>query len=155
MTRVPQLAGPKWPQSLRPSTDWPDRKTASSAPLRLLCHPPGWGWQQLSPASGATGSSASPDLGPRPREKSPPRPTPGLAPRLGLGRWTPPHPTPGLGLDIDLGRWSPHCPTPGPGLNLDLGQNHVLARPRPRPQEESPPRPTLGSDRPRHRGDHH
>jgi hypothetical protein len=45
-------------------------------------------------------------------------------------------------------------PDPGPGLNLDLGQNRVLARPwpRPRPQEESPPRPTLGSDRPRRMG---
>jgi hypothetical protein len=30
-----------------------------------------------------------------------------------------------------------------------------LARPRPRPQEESPPRPTLGSDRPRHGGVRH
>jgi hypothetical protein len=31
-------------------------------------------------------------------------------------------------------------------------RNRVLARPRPRPQEKSPPRPTLGSDRPRHGG---
>jgi hypothetical protein len=100
----------------------------------------------------ATASSASPDLGPQPHEKSPPRPTPGLGPRLGLGRWTPPRPTPGLGLDLDLGRWSPSRPTPEPGLNLDLGRNRVLARPRPRPQEESLPRPTSGSDRPRHRG---
>jgi hypothetical protein len=37
--------------------------------------------------------------------------------------------------------------TPGLGLNLDLGWNRVLARPRPRPQEESLPRPTMGSDR--------
>jgi hypothetical protein len=124
----------------------------------------------LSPASDTTGSSASPDLGPRPQEKSPPCPTPGLGPRLGLGRWTPPRPTPGLGLDLDLGRWtpprptpglgldldlgrwSPPRPTPGPGLNLDLVRNRVLARPRPRPQEESPPRPTLDSDPPRRRG---
>jgi hypothetical protein len=68
------------------------------------------------------------------RRRSPPRPTPGLGPRLGLGRWSPPRPT--LGLDF----------------NLDLGRNHVLARPRPRPQEESPPHPTLGSDRPRRGG---
>jgi hypothetical protein len=86
------------------------------------------------------------------RRKSPPRPTPGLGPCLGLGRWSPPRPTAGLGLNLDLGRWSPPRPTPGPGLNLDLGRNHVLARPRPRPQEESPPRLTLGSDRPRHGG---
>jgi hypothetical protein len=70
LTRVPQSAGPKWPQSLRPSTDWPDRKTMPPALLRLLCHPPGWGWQQPSPASGAIGSSASPD----PRARTQPRP---------------------------------------------------------------------------------
>jgi hypothetical protein len=33
-----------------------------------------------------------------------------------------------------------------------LGRNCILARPRPRPQEKSPPRPTLGSDRPLHGG---
>jgi hypothetical protein len=53
---------------------------------------------------------------------------------------------------LDLERWSPPRPTPGLGLNLDLRRNRVLARPRARPQEESPPRPTLGSDRPRHGG---
>jgi hypothetical protein len=79
-----------------------------------------------------------------------PRPTLGLGPRL--GRWSPPRPTPGHSLNLDLGRWSPPRPTQGLGLNLDLGRNRVLARPWPRPQEESPPRPTLGSDRPRHRG---
>jgi hypothetical protein len=110
----------------------------------------------VSLASGATGSSASPDprLGPRLglRRWTPPRPTPGLGPHLGLGRWTPPRPTPGLNLDLDLGRWSPPRPTPGLGLNLDLGRNRVLTQPRPQPQEESPPRPTLGSDRPCRRG---
>jgi hypothetical protein len=70
LTRVPQSTGPKWPQSLRPSTDWSDRKTAPPALLRLLCHPPGWGWQQPSPASDAIGSSASPD----PRARTQPRP---------------------------------------------------------------------------------
>jgi hypothetical protein len=64
----------------------------------------------------------------------------------------PPRPTPRLGLNLDLGRRSPPRPTPGLGLNLDLGRNRVLTRPRPRPQEESLPRPTLGSDRPRRRG---
>jgi hypothetical protein len=70
LTRVPQSTRPKWPQSLRPSTDWPDRKTALPALLRLLCHPLGWGWQPPSPTSGAIGSSASPD----PRARTPPRP---------------------------------------------------------------------------------
>jgi hypothetical protein len=70
LTRVPQSTGPKWPQSFRPSPDWPDKKTASPALLRLLCHPPGWGWQQPSPASDAIGSSASPD----PRAQTQPRP---------------------------------------------------------------------------------
>jgi hypothetical protein len=93
-----------------------------------------------------------PTLGLGLRRRSPPRPTPGLGPRLGLGRWSPPRPTPGLSLNLDLGRWSPPRPTSGLGLNLDLRRNRVLARPRPRPQEESPPRPTLVSDRPRHRG---
>jgi hypothetical protein len=37
-------------------------------------------------------------------------------------------------------------------LNLSLGRNRVLARPRPRPREKSPPRLTLGSDRPCHGG---
>jgi hypothetical protein len=67
LTHVPQSAGSKWPQSLRPPTDWPDRKTAPLAPLRLLCHPPEWGWQQPSSASGTTGSSASPDRRARPQ----------------------------------------------------------------------------------------
>jgi hypothetical protein len=78
LTRVPQSTGPKWPQSFRPSTDWPDRKTVSPALLRLLCHPPGWGWQQPSPASGAIGSSASPD--PRARTQTRPRKTVSASP---------------------------------------------------------------------------
>jgi hypothetical protein len=76
----------------------------------------------------------------------------GSASTSAFERWSPPHPILGLGLNLDLRRWSPPRPIPGLGLNLDLGRNRVLARPRPRPQEESPPRPTLGSDRPRHRG---
>jgi hypothetical protein len=95
LTRVPQSARSKWPHSLRPFTDRPDRKTAPFTALQLLCHPPGWGWQQPSSASGATGSSASPD----PRARPQPRlrkvvsalPDPGL----GLGRWSPPRPTQG------------------------------------------------------------
>jgi hypothetical protein len=86
------------------------------------------------------------------RRRSLPRPTLGLGPRLGLERWSPPCPTPGLGLNLDLGRRSPPRPTPGLGLGPDHRRNRVLTQPRPQPQEESPPRPTLGSDRPRHRG---
>jgi hypothetical protein len=89
---------------------------------------------------------------PRAQQEAPPRPTLGLGLNLGLGRRTLPRPTPGLGLNLGLGGWSPPRPTPGLGLNLDLGRNRVLARPQPRPQEEYPPRPTLGSDRPCHGG---
>jgi hypothetical protein len=101
---------------------------------------------------------------PQAQQEAPPRPTPGLGLNLGLGRRTPPCPTPWLGLgrrtpprptlglSLGLGGWSPPRPTPRLGLNLDLRRNRILARPRPRPQEESPPHPTLGSDRPRHGG---
>jgi hypothetical protein len=86
------------------------------------------------------------------RRRTPPRPTPGLGLNLGLGRRTPPRPSLGLGLNLGLGRRTPPRSTPRLGLNLDLGRNRVLARPCPRPQDESPPRPTLGSDRPHHGG---
>jgi hypothetical protein len=69
LTRAPQSIGPKWLQSLRRSTDRPDKKTAPPALLRLLCHSIEWSWQRLSPASGAIGSSASPD----PRVRAQPR----------------------------------------------------------------------------------
>jgi hypothetical protein len=83
-----------------------------------------------------------PRVQPRAQQGAPPRPTPGL----GLRRRSPPRPTSGLGLSPGLGRRSPPRPTSG------LGRSHNLARPQPRPQEKSPPRPTLASDRPRHRG---
>jgi hypothetical protein len=89
LTRASQSTEPKWPQSLCRSTNRPDRKTAPPAPLRLLCHSTEWGWRQLSPASGAMGSSASPD--------------PGLGLNLDPGRRTPPRPTLGPRLDLDLG----------------------------------------------------
>jgi hypothetical protein len=78
LTHAPQSTRPKWPQSLRPSAGWPDRKIAPPALLRLLCHSPEWGRQQLSPASGAIGSSASPD--PRARPPSRPRKTVSASP---------------------------------------------------------------------------
>jgi hypothetical protein len=92
-----------------------DRNTTPLTPLRLSCQPPRRRLttshdQPPSSASGATGSSASPDLRLRPREevsaspdprtqpqdKSPPRPTPASAsrevsasPDLGLGPTAP------------------------------------------------------------------
>jgi hypothetical protein len=102
--------------------------------------------QQEAPPRPTSGLGLNLGLG----RRTPPRPTPGLGLNLGLGRRTPPRPTPRLGLSLGLGGWS--LPRPTPGLGLDLGRNRVLARPRPRPQEESPPRPTLGSDRPHHGG---
>jgi hypothetical protein len=104
-----------------------DRKTAPLAPLRLPCQPPRRRLttshdQPPSLASGATGSSASPDLRLRPREEAPPRPTSGS----GLGRRSPPRPTPGL------------------GLNLGLGRNRVLARPRDSASREVSASPDLG-----------
>jgi hypothetical protein len=92
----------------------------------------------LSLASGATGSSASPGLS--------------LSLSLGLGRRSPPRPTPGLGLSHGLGRRSQPRLTSGLSLSLGLRRSHNLARPQPRPQEKSPPRPTSASDRLRHRG---
>jgi hypothetical protein len=111
------------------------------------------------------------DLG----RRSPPRPTPRLGLYLDLGRRSPPRPTPRLGLDLDLGRRSPPRSPPrrsdstsssDDGLRLarPLGSDSTstsddrlrLARP-PGPNsastsEDPPPRPTSGSDRPRHRG---
>jgi hypothetical protein len=85
---------------------------------------------------------------PRAQQGALPRPIPGLGLSLGLGRRSPPRPIPGLGLSLSLGRRSPPCPTPG----LSLGRSHNLARPQPRPQEKSPPRPTSASDRLHYRG---
>jgi hypothetical protein len=71
---------------------------------------------------------------------------------LSLGRRSPPRPTSGLGLSLGHGRRSLPRPTLGLGLSLGLGRSHILARPQPRPQEKSPPRPTSASDRLRYRG---
>jgi hypothetical protein len=92
------------------------------------------GKQRCSPRSDCCathrGKTDNSQVQPRAQQEARPRPTLGL----GLGRRSPPRPTPGL------------------GLSLGLGRNRVLARPQPRPQEKSLPRPTLGSDQPRHRG---
>jgi hypothetical protein len=114
------------------------------------------GKQRRSPRSDCCathqGEADNSQVQPQAQQEAPPRPTPGLGLNLGLGRWSPPRPTPGLGLNLGLGRWSLPRPTLGLGLNLSLARNRVLARPRPRPQGKYPPRPTLGSDRPRHGG---
>jgi hypothetical protein len=93
-----------------------------------------------------------PQVRPRAQQEAPPRPTSGLGLSLGLGRRSPPRPTSGLGLSLGLGRRSPPRPTSGLGLILSLGRSHNLARPHPRSQEKSLPRPTSASDRLRHRG---
>jgi hypothetical protein len=83
-----------------------------------------------SSASGATGSSASPDLRPQPREEV--FASPDLRPR--------PQEEDSTSPDLKT------RPQPRP---------REESRPRltpPRPQEKSLPRPTLGSDRPRHKG---
>jgi hypothetical protein len=87
-----------------------------------------------SSTSGATGSSASPDLRPRPqpREK-------------------------GEGLRLARPQASTSASASGrvttsPDLSLGLRRSLRLARPQPRPQEKSPPRLTSASDRLRYRG---
>jgi hypothetical protein len=87
-----------------------------------------------SSASGATGSSASPDLRPRPQ--------PRLREKVSASPDLRPRPREKVSAS----------PDPSLGLNLSLGRSHILARPRPRPQEKSPPRPTSASDRLRYRG---
>jgi hypothetical protein len=63
---------------------------------------------------------------------------------------------PGLRLNLDPGRRSPPRPPPGSDSTSTPDDGLRLARP-PGPDsastsEEPPPRPTSGSDRPRHRG---
>jgi hypothetical protein len=78
-----------------------------------------------SSASGATGSSASPDLRPRPQ----------------------PRPREKVSASPDLRPQPQSRPREKVSASPDLGP-----RPQPRPQEKSPPRPTSASDRLRHRG---
>jgi hypothetical protein len=111
LTRALQSTEPKWPQSLRRSTDRPDRKTALPAPLRLLCHSTEWGWQQLSLASGAMGSSALPD--PRARTQPRPRKTDSASPDPRA--WTQPRPRRSLRLARPRAR-TDHVTGGGPSL---------------------------------------
>jgi hypothetical protein len=104
-----------------------DRKTAPLALLQLPCQPPR---RRLTishnqPLSSALGATGS---SASPDLKLRPREEVSALP----DPWTPPR---------------PQAPALGGGLRL--------TRPRPRPQEKSPPRPTLGSDRPCQQGIHH
>jgi hypothetical protein len=90
-----------------------DRKTAPLAPLRLPCQPPRRRLttshdQPPSSASGATGSSASPDLRLRPREEVSASPDPRTRPRPRSREESHPSPTPasasgGVSASPDLG----------------------------------------------------
>jgi hypothetical protein len=179
LTHTPQSTRPKWPQSLRPSTGWPNRKTAPPALLRLLCHPSGWGWQPPRPASGAIGSSASPD--PRARTQPRPRTTDSASP----DPWARTQPRLRKAVSASPDPWARTQPrlrkavsaSPDPRARTQpRPQTTVSASPDPRgsdststsddglclarppgpdsasTSEEPPPRPTSGSDRPRRRG---
>jgi hypothetical protein len=95
---------PKWPPSLRRSTDQPDRKTAPPASLRLRCHSTEWGWQAVRP--GRRHHRKLRFTRPRARTRAKSRKTANSAP-----------PDPGLGLGLSPGRWrTPLRPTQGSDL---------------------------------------
>jgi hypothetical protein len=106
-----------------------DRKTAPLAPLRLPCQPPRQRLttshdQPPSSASGATGSSASPDLMLRPREEVSASPDLRLQPREEVS----------ASPDLRLQPREEVSASPDP-----------RTRPRPQSREESCPRPTPAS----------
>jgi hypothetical protein len=101
LTRAPQSTEPKWPPSLRRSTDRPDRKTAPPAPLRLRCHLTEWDWQAARP--GRRHHRKLRFARPRARTRAKPRKTANSAP-----------PDPGLGLGLSpRRRRTPLRPTQG------------------------------------------
>jgi hypothetical protein len=124
-------------------TSYPDTRasvgqaevTAVTSPLLFTVR---YDRKTATPATTDNRSRSTTELKPRAQQEALPRPTS----RSDLGRRSPPRPTSRSGL----GRRSPPRSTPGLGLDPGLGRNHVLTRPWPRPQEKSPPRPTLGSD---------
>jgi hypothetical protein len=104
LTHVLQSTEPKWPQSLRRSTDRPDRRAAPPAPLRLLRHSTEWGWQAVRP--GLRRHRKLRSARPRARTRTQPRKTANSAP-----------PDPGLGLGLSPGRRrTPLRPTQGSDL---------------------------------------
>jgi hypothetical protein len=101
LTHACQSTEPKWPPSLRRSTNQPDRKTASLAPLQLQCHLAEWGWQAVRPSRRHHRKLRS--ARPRARTRAKPRKTANSAP-----------PDPGLGLGLSPGRpRTPLRPTQG------------------------------------------
>jgi hypothetical protein len=101
LTHALQSAEPKWPQSLRRSTDRPDRRTAPPALLRLLCHSTERGWQVAR--LGLRHHRKLRFARPRARTRAKPRKTANSAP-----------PDPGLGLGLSPGRRrTPLRPTQG------------------------------------------
>jgi hypothetical protein len=91
LTRALQPTEPKWPPSLRRSTDRLDRKTAPPAPLWLRCHLTEWGWQAVRPGRRHRRKLRS--ARPRARTRAKSRKTAKSAP-----------PDPGLGLRLSPGR---------------------------------------------------
>jgi hypothetical protein len=101
LTRAPQPIEPKWPPSLRRSTDRSDRKTAPPAPLRLRCHLTEWGWQAVRP--GCRHHRKLRSTRPKARTRAKSQKTANSAP-----------PDPGLGLRLSPGRRrTPLRPTQG------------------------------------------
>jgi hypothetical protein len=94
-----------------------------------------------SSASGATGSSASPDLRPQPRLREKVSASPDPRP------WPQPRPREKVSASPDLRPRPQPRPREKVSASPDLGP-----RPQPRPQEKSPPRPTSASHRPCHKG---
>jgi hypothetical protein len=104
LTCALQSTEPKWPQSLRRSTDRPNRRTTPPAPHRLQCHLTEWGWQAVRPDLRHHRKLRSAQ--PRARTRAKPLKTANSAP-----------PDPGLGLGLSPGRrWTPLRPTQGSDL---------------------------------------
>jgi hypothetical protein len=102
-----------------------DGKTAPLAPLRLPCQPPRRRLttshdQPPSSASGATGSSASPDLRLRPREEVSASPDPRTRPRPRSREESRPRPTPASAL-----REVSASPDPGLGPTAPTGDTSL------------------------------
>jgi hypothetical protein len=151
---------PKWPPSLRRSTDRPDRRTAPPAPLRLQCRLTEWDWQAVRPYQRHHRKLRF--ARPRARTRAKSRKTANSAP-----------PDPGLGLGLSPGRRRTSLrPTQGSdSVSAPEDDELRFARPqgsdsapasaddlrltRPRgsdstsASEEPPHRPTLGAGQPR------
>jgi hypothetical protein len=103
LTRAPQSARSKWPQSLCPLywPFWQENNTVHPAPDTVPTTR-----ERLT-----TVSHGLSRVQPRAQQGAPPRPTPGLDLSLGLGRRSPPRLTPGLNRHLGLRKRSPPRPT--------------------------------------------